>query len=101
MNDLQDVPLGRVVRSELAPVDGCHDLLKERPEDGRGDAGPIEVGGFKQRLAHGAVEGSELQPVREERAVDIRKRLQVLIEVALTVGRLSVQSLEELGKRTP
>jgi hypothetical protein len=65
-----------------------------------GDARPIEVCGFEQGLAHGAVEGGKLETLGEECTVDVGEGLELFVEVALASGHLGIEGLEEFGEGT-
>ncbi|OQA29814.1 MAG: hypothetical protein BWY57_03196 [Betaproteobacteria bacterium ADurb.Bin341] len=98
VNDLEDIAFRGVMSAGLAALLGVHHALEERAENRGGDARPVEVGAGHQRVAHGAVEVGEAQPLFEQLAVDVREGGEQLVEVLLATLGQGVQHLEEAGQ---
>ena len=101
LDDLQDVLLGGVVGALGAALLGVHDRLEQRPEDGRGDVGPVEAAGVQQRPAHRRGEGGDAQRAAKQVAVDVGKARQVVVQRAGALGLRRIEHLEELRQPRP
>ena len=72
-----------------------HDGLKERTEDRRRNARPVEARAGKQGVAHVAVEAGETGRIGKEFAIDVGERGKSFVEVVPPSFGRRVQHVEE------
>ncbi|MFZ2631678.1 MAG: hypothetical protein WA081_15295 [Desulfosalsimonadaceae bacterium] len=96
--EFQDVFFTGIVRAEIAAGGFVHDGLKQGPENGRGNAGPVRSAAIQKTLAHGGVKSSRRKTFRKQFPVDIGKGGKLFVEVfkALVLG--CVQQMKQRGE---
>ena len=83
------------MRANLAAFLVVHDGLKERTENGRGDARPVLARAGQQRVAHIAVKISKSEVLIEQVAVDVGKRAERFVQVDLPFLGRRVEDFKE------
>ena len=101
LDHLEDILLGRVVRSLRPAFHRIHHRLEQRTEDSGREFRPVEAAGVQQRPTHRRVERERPQVPLEEFAVDIGKPRQVLIEGCGALVLRRVEHLEQLREPRP
>ena len=99
VDDAVDVPDGGVVHAALAPLVVAEGLLHERAEDDGADAAPVESAGcLEERVADGVGELGDLDPLRVQAAVDVGKRLELVVQVRVAVPGARVERVEQVDQ---
>ena len=98
LDELEDVLLAGVVRSEVAARLVVHDRLEQRTEDRGRDRGPVQRAAIKQGVAHGAVEAGNRNGLFIQFAVHIGKGGELLVEIFRALVVRGVEHLEKQGQ---
>ena len=79
LDQLQDIRLRGVMRTEMTAHIRIHDALKQAAEDGRADGRPIQGAGLQQSMAQAWREICQRQSFCKQASVHIRKCCQLRV----------------------
>ena len=101
LDQLEDVGLRRVVRTQVAAGFLVHDALEQAAKNRRADGRPVERTGVQQGFAHGGAEVGHGQGFFKQAAVDVRKLAQLFVDVFAALALWRVQHLKQLPQARP
>lgn len=99
VDELQNVALARVVRSQGAAFFRLHHALEHGTENGRGYFAPVQPAAIEQRLPHGRIEGGHGQELRKQAAVDVGEFQQDLVAPLHALFFRRIEHLKELRQQ--